>query len=149
MRKTALTMFFLAFPFAILFSMLATADAQAGQRASAAEIRAALRTTPPRTQGTRRYRAWVICAVWRKRGNVTNRTCRTAVHLASCEGGLSPWAKNGQYLGMFQVSSALQRDYLGFKWGNGWAQARHSLRVFIASGRNFRVHWRWSAACWA
>lgn len=61
--------------------------------------------------------------------------------VAGCEAGpqRSPWASNGIYLGMFQVSSYWRRIIPGFAM-NGWAQAKHAYRVFVITGRSW-AHW--------
>lgn len=106
-------------------------------------VPAADAAAPRRVQrGTPAYRAWIIRRVF------PDRYQETAVRVARCESGLSPFARNGKYRGLFQVSPGLRRDYRGFGRG-GWRQAKHALRVFNASGQNWMTHWRWSAHCWA
>lgn len=58
-----------------------------------------------------------------------------AVRVAKCESGLSEWARNGQYLGLFQMGSYARARY-GHAW-NPWAQARAAYRYFVASGRGW------------
>lgn len=58
-----------------------------------------------------------------------------AVKVAICESGLSIWAKNGQYLGLFQMGANERRLY--GHGSNAWAQARAAYRYFVASGRNW------------
>jgi hypothetical protein len=54
--------------------------------------------------------------------------------VAWCESRLSIWAKNGQYLGLFQMGSSERRTY--GHGNNAWIQARAANRYFIASGRD-------------
>jgi hypothetical protein len=60
-----------------------------------------------------------------------------AVRVASCETGgtFSVWAKNGQYLGLFQMGSWERRTFGHGR--NAWAQSRAARRYFIASGRDW------------
>ena len=58
-----------------------------------------------------------------------------ALAVARCESGLSPWAQNGQYLGLFQMGSSERALY-----GHGptaYAQALAARRYFVASGRDW------------
>jgi hypothetical protein len=66
-----------------------------------------------------------------------------AVAVASCESGLSVWAKNGQYLGLFQMGSYARSRY-GHGW-NAWAQARAANHYFRDSGRDWSP---WSCKPW-
>lgn len=66
-----------------------------------------------------------------------------AVAVARCESGLSVWARNGQYLGLFQMGSWERRTY-GHAW-NAWEQSRAALRYFRASGRDWSP---WSCKPW-
>lgn len=55
-----------------------------------------------------------------------------AVRVARCESGLRPWARNGQYLGMFQMGSSERRR---FGHGtNAWQQARAAYRYYRLAG---------------
>jgi hypothetical protein len=64
--------------------------------------------------------------------------CSQAQRVALCEGGRpvpSVNARNGSYLGLFQMGS-----YARSRYGHGsdaWSQARAALRYFIASGRDW------------
>lgn len=58
-----------------------------------------------------------------------------AVAVASCESGLSIWARNGQYLGLFQMGSYARAKY-GHAW-NAWTQSRAAYRYFQDSGRDW------------
>jgi hypothetical protein len=55
---------------------------------------------------------------------------RKAVRVANCESTFRPWAVNGQYRGMFQVSKAWRRDVKGFG-PSAEEQARHALGVVL------------------
>lgn len=58
-----------------------------------------------------------------------------ALAVARCESGLSVWASNGQYLGLFQMGSSERSLY-----GHGYtplAQAQAAYRYFIDSGRDW------------
>ena len=60
---------------------------------------------------------------------------RQALAVARCESGLSLWAQNGQYLGLFQMGSHERATY-----GHGStaiAQARAAHRYFTATGRTW------------
>ena len=61
--------------------------------------------------------------------------CSQALRVARCESGLSVWARNGQYLGLFQMGSYARARY-GHAW-NAWGQARAAYRYFIDSGRDW------------
>ncbi len=66
---------------------------------------------------------------------VFGRYSSQAIRVASCESRLSIWARNGQYLGLFQMGSYARARY-GHGW-NAWAQARAAHRYFVASGRSW------------
>jgi hypothetical protein len=59
-----------------------------------------------------------------------------AVIIAECESSLSVWARNGQYLGLFQMGDFAREKY-GHSYNNAWVQARAAYRYFIASGRDW------------
>ena len=61
--------------------------------------------------------------------------CGQALRVARCESGLSIWAHNGQYLGLFQMGKNERAKY-GHAW-NAWAQAVSAYRYFIDSGRDW------------
>src|SRR5215813_946430 len=66
-----------------------------------------------------------------------------AVRVASCESGLSTWAHNGQYLGLFQMGY-----YARAKYGHAndaWTQSRAAYRYFRDSGRDWSP---WSCKPW-
>ncbi len=61
--------------------------------------------------------------------------CRDALRVARCESRLHTNARNGQYLGLFQMGSLARQLY-----GHGPSaekQARAARRYFIASGRDW------------
>jgi hypothetical protein len=62
---------------------------------------------------------------------------RQALNVAYCESGPNLWhfARNGQYLGMFQFGS-FARTRFGFSW-SPWKQSRAAYRYFIDSGRDW------------
>ena len=87
-----------------------------------------LSTLPPRA---------AICRVFR-------RQCGEAVAVAWCESRLDTRARNGQYLGLFQMGSHERRLF-----GHGataHAQSRAAHRYFLRSGRDWSP-WgcRWAA----
>ncbi len=86
--------------------------------------------------GYREQNTRVIHAVFGKYGY-------QAVRVAKCESGLTVWARNGQYQGLFQMGSHERRTY-GHGW-NPWAQARAAYRYFVASGRDWSP---WSCKPW-
>ena len=58
-----------------------------------------------------------------------------ALAVARCESGLSTWAQNGQYLGLFQMGSSERALY-----GHGssaYTQVQAAHRYFVASGRDW------------
>jgi hypothetical protein len=69
--------------------------------------------------------AHAICATF-------GRYCSQAIRVASCESHLSIWARNGQYLGLFQMGAYARARY-GHAW-NAWAQARAAYQYFRDSG---------------
>jgi len=86
------------------------------------------------------YRKQIICKVFGP------KYCSQAIRVADCETGgtYNIWAKNGQYLGLFQMGSSERAKY---GHGNGgWAQARAAERYLIASGQDWSP-WscRWAA----
>lgn len=61
--------------------------------------------------------------------------CQEALSVSWCESKWYVWARNGQYLGIFQMGSSERAKY---GHGNGaWAQARAARRYFVASGRDW------------
>jgi hypothetical protein len=71
------------------------------------------------------------------------RYCAEALAVARCESGLHTTARNGQYLGLFQMGSSERRLF-----GHGStpiAQARAAHRYFVASGRDWSP---WSCKPW-
>jgi len=55
-----------------------------------------------------------------------------ALRVAWCESRYSIWARNGEYLGIFQMGNMARARY-GHAW-NAWAQAISAYRYFAASG---------------
>jgi hypothetical protein len=62
--------------------------------------------------------------------------CSQAVRVAWCESRLSVYARNGQYLGLFQMGSYARSRY-GHSW-DAWGQSRAAYRYFRASGYSWR-----------
>lgn len=76
-------------------------------------------------------------AVQRAVSLVFGRYAGQAMRVVRCETGgtFSVYARNGQYLGLFQMGSWERATY-----GHGWtplAQARAAWRYFVASGRDW------------
>ena len=93
----------------------------------AAERRQALLSQPPRT---------AICSVF-------GSYCREALAVAHCESRLTTSARNGQYLGLFQMGTSERRLF-----GHGdtaYEQARAAHRYFVRSGRDWSP---WSCKPW-
>jgi hypothetical protein len=63
------------------------------------------------------------------------RYCSQALQVAQCESHYNIWARNGQYLGIFQMGSNERATY--GHGNNAWAQARAAYRYFVASGRGW------------
>lgn len=68
---------------------------------------------------------------------VFGRYCQQALNVASCETGgtFNVYAKNGPYLGLWQMGS-----YARAKYGHSWTplgQARAAYRYFVDSGRDW------------
>ncbi len=79
-----------------------------------------------------------ICSVF------GDRYCAQALRVAWCESHLTTTARNGQYLGLFQMGSWERRTF-----GHGssaLAQARAAYRYFVQSGKDWSP-WscRWAA----
>jgi hypothetical protein len=104
-------------------------------RAVARRRIAATRAAIAKQQRTRRLAAArpttpeaVICRIF-------GEHCKEAVAVARCESRLQPWARNGQYLGLFQMGTS---ERLLFGHGGSAAdQARAAFRYFVASGRDW------------
>ncbi|HXI67687.1 MAG TPA: hypothetical protein VNH41_07115 [Steroidobacteraceae bacterium] len=67
----------------------------------------------------------VICSVF-------GSHCSEAISVATCESHLNVYARNGQYLGMFQFGSFARATY-GFAW-DALTQARAAYRYFLDAG---------------
>ena len=69
--------------------------------------------------------ASVICSVF-------GSHCSEAISVATCESHLNVYARNGQYLGLFQFGSFARAHY-GFAW-DALTQARAAYRYFLDAG---------------
>jgi hypothetical protein len=90
-------------------------------RAAPAPVAARVGAVPPVVRA--------ICATFRG-------YCGQALRVAWCESRWKVWARNGQYLGLFQMG-AWERAHYGHGW-NAWAQSRAAFRYFAATGRSWR-----------
>jgi len=88
---------------------------------------AAARTPRPHTEARRAY---AICQTFGP------RYCHQALRVARCESNLDPKAKNGQYLGVFQMGAHERRTY-GHHHSNTWKQAQAAKRYWIATGKTW------------
>jgi hypothetical protein len=83
---------------------------------------------------------------WCGRVKKTCQEGQEALRVAACETGntFDIWAKNGQYLGLFQMGSS-ERRIFGHGW-NAWVQAKAAHRYYVRSGRDWSP-WscRWAA----
>ena len=79
-----------------------------------------------------------ICAVF-------GRYCRQALAVAWCESGHQTTARNGQYLGLFQMGD-WARTYAGHG-DTAYEQAVAAYKLFVQSGRDWSP-WscRWAAS---
>jgi|SRR5215471_5489809 len=77
------------------------------------------------SQDSPNYNAKVIRQVFGSRGS-------EAVSVAYCESRLHVWARNGQYLGLFQMGS-FARARFGHGW-DAWSQSRAAHRYFLYAG---------------
>jgi Lysozyme like domain len=100
-----------------------------------AVLRAKLHAHDARKLASLKPRA-AICAVFA-------HDCQEAVAIAWCESHLSPSARNGQYLGLFQMGS-YERQLFGHG-DTAHAQAVAAHRYFVRSGRDWSP---WSCS-WA
>jgi hypothetical protein len=106
---------------------LARRAAEKRRRAKTREL-ASLRHAPPKK---------AICEVFGP------RHCRDAIAVAHCESRLTTTARNGQYLGLFQMGSSARSRY-----GHGstaYEQAKAAHEYFMASGRDWSP---WSCKPW-
>jgi hypothetical protein len=69
--------------------------------------------------------------------------CNEAIAVARCESRLQTWARNGQYLGLFQMGTS-PRSLFGHG-PSAEEQARAAYRYFVFSGRNWSP---WSCKPW-
>lgn len=83
--------------------------------------RAAKQTTPPR-KGSKARTAWIICKVFGR------KYCNAALDVAWCESDYVLHAKNGQFIGVFQMGSSERKT---FGHGKGaWRQAIAAKKYF-------------------
>lgn len=64
--------------------------------------------------------------------HVFGSACQAALTVARCEGGFNPFARNGQYLGTFQMG-----EYARSRFGHGWTiyeQAKAAYRYYLEAG---------------
>lgn len=102
-----------------------------------AALRAKVQARDTRKLASLKPRA-AICAVFRDH-------CQEAIAVAWCESHLSTSARNGQYLGMFQMGSYERRLFGHGETAHAQAVAAH--RYFLRSGRDWSP-WscRWALA---
>jgi len=91
--------------------------------------------TPQRAQASTST-SQIICQVF-------GSYCAQALRVARCESGLSVWARNGQYLGLFQMGSYARARY-GHSW-DAWGQSVAAYRYFVDSGRSWSP---WTCKPW-
>lgn len=101
----------------------------AGLAAVALAVR--LADAPAHWQAGRHNAEHAICSVF-------GPYCAEALVVAGCETGgtYSVWARNGQFLGLFQMGSGERR-----RWGHGadpWSQARAARRYFEYTNRSWQ-----------
>jgi hypothetical protein len=113
-------------------------------RAATARRIARLEATLEKRRTTRRLAALAkapprlaICTVFGK------RYCTQALRVARCESNLTTSARNGQYLGLFQMGS-WPRELFGHG-ASAFEQARAAHRYFIHSGRDWSP---WTCKPW-
>ena len=70
----------------------------------------------------------VICCIF-------GEHCKEALAVARCELRLQPWARNGQYLGLFQMGNERAASVRPRRMAAD--QARAAFRYFVASGRDW------------
>jgi hypothetical protein len=70
----------------------------------------------------------IICAVF-------GPYCSQALRVAWCESRYRVYARNGQYVGIFQLGSHERATYGG--GSDAWSQAIAAFRYFVASGRDW------------
>ena len=103
------------------------------------ETRTAIAARNRREAARRVFTASPVQAIQRVFGDYADQ----ALAVARCESGLSPWAQNGQYLGLFQMGSNERATY-----GHGLSAHEQTLaayRYFTASGRDWSP---WSCKPW-
>jgi hypothetical protein len=75
--------------------------------------------------------------------DVFGRYCKQAIEVARCESHLQTTARNGQYLGLFQMGAS-ERSRFGHG-PSALEQAIAAHRYFVASGRDWSP---WSCKPW-
>lgn len=88
-------------------------------RRELAETRAALRPKPRSVPA-------IICQVF-------GQSCSKAVAVARCESTLSVYARNGQYVGLFQMG-ARERQMYGGSSMDAWEQTRAAYAYYRRAG---------------
>jgi hypothetical protein len=123
-------------------SLVAMRVDAARARAKRALARASLERSERRAT-QRRLVAQVARSPHRAICYVFHGYCGQALQVARCESRLRTTARNGQYLGMFQMGTTARQLY-----GHGetpLAQARAAYRYFVDSGRDWSP---WSCKPW-
>lgn len=136
-RIVLLTIIVTMFAYAAII-VFSTQEANASYRPAPTHLmRVASKPSLPTAGGVAR-RAWIICHVWKVRW----QRCGRVLSVAWCESTLRPWARNGQYLGIFQMGT---RERATYGHGPGvWTQARAAKRYWDQS------HWTpWQCKPWA
>ena len=67
---------------------------------------------------------------------VFGKYCQQALRVSWCESRWYVWARNGQYLGLFQMGNYARSRY-GHHPSNAWIQARAAYAYFVDSGRDW------------
>jgi hypothetical protein len=91
----------------------------------------------PRYQYLQRQLAGVRYIIYNPSGAINyvfGSYATQADHVASCESGHSIFARNGQYLGLFQMGSSERTRYALGRYRTALDQARAAWRYFVASG---------------
>jgi len=123
----------------VAWGMYEPRPADASYRPAPPRIVTAAHTRMAPAPATAARFAWVICRVWPR------QSCTAALNVAWCESSLRPWARNGQYVGLFQMGSS-ERARFGHHRRNPWVQARAALRYYWLSGWS---PWQCRPGTWA
>ena len=102
-----------------------------------------LRTRLARDAATRQLQAIKKAGPRRAICHVFRNQCSEALRVARCESGLRPTARNGQYLGLFQMGTSERHRFGHGRTAYRQAQAAH--RYFVVSGRDWSP---WSCKPW-